>query len=331
MPSMTRRGPAGWRIAAVAAAGGVGALALFNYLSDTSRGEPRSALEGEQRRYAWTHGDIVYVVKGRGEPLVLVHGVYAGASSFEYRRVFERLATRYRVYAFDLLGFGLSDRPPVVYTPELYITLIADFARQVVGASDHPVRVVASALGAAFVIRAAAERPQLYERLVLIEPTGLENLAGNKDTRARRAGRRLLRTPLLGQAIYNVLASRPNIRYFLHATYGKGHPISDDIVDAHYTMAHQPGARFAAAGFVSGTLDTPVQAAYAQLRLPLLLIWGKNTRFTPLGRARAFHQANPRADLRVFDCGALPQEERPDEFVHQVGGWLQAGRQTRSR
>ena len=41
---------------------------------------------------------------------------------------------------------------------------------------DHPVQVIASSLGAAFTIRAAAERPDLFDRLVLIEPTGIQDL-----------------------------------------------------------------------------------------------------------------------------------------------------------
>src|SRR5262245_47847247 len=185
MANARRRGPANWQIAALATAGGLGALALANRLSSAAAGQTHTVLEGQQRRYTWTHGDIFYAVKGRGEPVVLVHGVYAGASSFEFRRVFDRLAERYRVYAFDLLGFGLSERPAILYTPEIYIRLIQDFVRQVVGGMDHPVRVIASTLGAAFTIRAADEHPSLFDRLALIEPTGIQDLASPPDTLAR--------------------------------------------------------------------------------------------------------------------------------------------------
>src|SRR5437879_11455982 len=132
------RGLAKWQIAALVAAGGAGALALANALSDLGVGEPESVLDGEQGRYAWTLGDIWYTVKGQGEPLVLIHGVYAGASSYEYRSVFDLLARGHRVFAFDLLGFGCSAHPALVYTPVLYEQLIADFLREVVGGADHP-------------------------------------------------------------------------------------------------------------------------------------------------------------------------------------------------
>ncbi|MEO7002770.1 MAG: alpha/beta fold hydrolase, partial [Ktedonobacterales bacterium] len=271
-------------------------------------------------------GAVHYTVKGQGEPLLLVHGVYAGASSYEYRNVFDLLAQRHRVYALDLLGFGLSERPSVVYTPQLYIELIEDFARQVVGAADHPITVIASSLGAAFTMQAAVERPQLFQRLVLIEPTGIETLARQSDTLLRRCWLGFLRAPLIGEGVYNLIVSRPSIRYFLQSqAYGNREAVSDDMVDHYYTAAHQPGGRYAPASFVSGTLNTPTRTAFAMLAergVPVLLIWGENDRFSPLSRLRGFRQIDPAVDVRVFSSGGLPQEERPQEFVEQVMVWL---------
>jgi len=325
MSDSTRRGFAGWQIAALAAAGVAGGLAVANTIARRSAGEARSVLSGERGRYAWTLGDVFYTVKGSGAPVVLIHGIYAGASSYEFRKVFDLLAGDYRVYALDLLGFGLSEKPPVTYTPILYQELIEDFVRQVVGGAEQPVVAIASTLGAAFTIRAVADRPGLFSRLVLIEPTGIEDLARGGETTGRRIWRAILRSPLLGEAIYNAIASRPSIRYFLEKqTYAQGYPVSDDIIDHYHAYAHQPGARYAPASFISGTLNTAVASAYAVLSLPILLCWGKDARFTPLEHARAFRQANPAAELRVFDCGALPQEEVPEEFAREVTTWLRA-------
>lgn len=323
MAKASRGGLAGWQIAALAAAGGIGTLALVNKLTAWGVGDPYSVLTGDHGRYAWTHGDIFYTVKGQGVPLVLVHGIYSGASSYEYRHVFDPLARHFRVYALDLLGFGVSARPPVIYTPVLYEELIEDFVRQVVGGVDQPVRIVASSLSAAFTIRAAAERPGLFERLVLIQPTGIEELSDARDTLGRRLGQATLRAPLLGQAIYNAVVSRLSISYFLKSqTYADPSEVSDDMVDYYYTLSHQPGARYAPASFISGMLNTPVASIYPLLKQPILLCWGKDARFSPLENAHAFRLANPRAELRVFDCGGLPQDELPEEFAHEVSEWL---------
>jgi pimeloyl-ACP methyl ester carboxylesterase len=315
-----------WALTALGLAAGIGAIAVANRLIAMSAGELYSVLEGEEGRYAWEHGDIFYTVRGRGAPLLLVHGIYAGASSFEYRRVFEPLSHEFRVYALDLLGFGLSARPPVVYTPQLYIRLIEDFTRQVMGGADHPVSVVASSLSAAFTIHAAADRPSLFERLVLIEPTGLEVLNAPRVTPERQVARGVLRSPVVGEGLYNLVASRPSIRYYLgHQAYADAAAVTDELVDYYYLTAHQAGARYAPASFISGTLDTPVGGVYPELRQPILLAWGKDARIAPLGQARAFREANAGTELRVFDSGARPQDEMPEEFAREVALWLRAG------
>ncbi len=321
-----RRGLAAWQAAALATGGATALLAAVNWLIARASRPATSPLEGDHGRYAWSHGTVSYTVKGSGEPLVLLHGIYVGASSYEFRRVFDRLARDFRVYAPDLLGFGLSDRPSLVYTPVLYEELIQDFLLQVVGAGDHPASVVASSLSAAFTIRATAERPGLFARLALIEPTGIEDLADAHESIGRTLALDLLRSPLLGQALYNLIASRLSIRYYLRSqTYADPALVSDDVVDEYYTMAHQPGARFAPASFISGMLNTPVSAVLPLLKQPILLCWGKDSRFTPLESAGAFREANPHAELRVFDCGSLPQAERPAELAASVAEWVRAG------
>jgi pimeloyl-ACP methyl ester carboxylesterase len=317
---------------ALATTAGLAGIAVANRLIAMSAGEMYSALGGEEGHYAWEQGNIFYTVRGRGTPLLLVHGIYAGASSFEFRRVFEALARDFRVYAVDLLGFGLSDRPNIVYTPQLYIRLIEDFTRQVMGGADNPVQVIASTLSAAFAIHAIADRPSLFDRAVFIEPTGLEQLNSSRATLDRRLARAILRTPLIGEGVYNLIASRASIRAFLtRQTYSPGATVSSELVDYYYVAAHQRGARFPLASFLSGTLDTPVNGVYQELRQPLLLVWGKDARITPLEQARAFRQSNPRAEIRVFDSGALPQDELPDEFVSEVSAWLRTNSGSRRR
>jgi len=317
-----------WQVAVLATGAGVGAIALANQLSALGVTTPENPLDGEEGLYAWKHGSVHYTVKGRGEPLLLIHGVYAGASSYEYRKVFDLLAERYRVYAMDLLGFGRSARPAVVYTPRLYIELIQDFARQVMGASDHAISVIASSLGAAFTIRAAAERPDLFARLALVEPTGIETLAGQSDTGATRLWRTFLRTPLFGEAAYNLIVSRPSIRYFLQGqAYADGTHISDDMVDYYYATAHQPGARFAPASFIAGALDTPTETAFSMLRQPVVLLWGEYDRFNALDRAQGFLAANDDATLLIFPTGGLPQDEQPAAFTREVTAWMASASQ----
>jgi pimeloyl-ACP methyl ester carboxylesterase len=64
----------------------------------------------------WTLGEffeyrgdrVAYDAVGEGPPIVLVHGT--PFSSYVWRRIAPALAENYRVYVFDLLGYGASDK-----------------------------------------------------------------------------------------------------------------------------------------------------------------------------------------------------------------------------
>ena len=53
---------------------------------------------------------IFHKVEGSGPWLLLVHGF--PTASWDWHRVWPALAARFRVLAFDLLGYGYSDKPP---------------------------------------------------------------------------------------------------------------------------------------------------------------------------------------------------------------------------
>jgi pimeloyl-ACP methyl ester carboxylesterase len=61
-----------------------------------------------RRRITLPEGEIAYDVLGYGSPLILVHGT--PSRSYIWRDVALRLADRFTVYVFDLLGFGQSER-----------------------------------------------------------------------------------------------------------------------------------------------------------------------------------------------------------------------------
>jgi pimeloyl-ACP methyl ester carboxylesterase len=322
----------GVRAVAVSAAGlatGVGALAAVNRLIAISAGELYSVLDGQEDQYRWGQHAVYYTVRGRGAPLLLVHGLYPGASSHEYRHVFASLARDFRVYALDLIGFGQSARPALAYTPDLYERLIQDFTREVMGGVDHPVSVVASGLGAAYAVRAAAERPHLFDRLVLVSPPRLEAPHGARARLGGQAARALLRLPLLGEGAYNVLVSRPALSRALGGVTGEDRRAYHARLDYRYLSAHQPGARYALASLFSGQLATPLAAVYRDLPQPVLLVWGRSDRRAPLEQVRAYRQANTTADIRLLAAGERPHEDTPEAFTRTVGAWLRASNATR--
>jgi pimeloyl-ACP methyl ester carboxylesterase len=303
------------------------ALAAVNARIRRQAQEPDdSALGGESHFFDWKHGQIFYKTAGAlntGTPLVFVHGVGAGTSSFMWRRNFDELARDFRVYALDLLGFGFSDKPAnAPYSADLYVELIADFIREVVLA---PAAIVASSLGAAYSVRVADEQPELVDSLMLLAPTGAGNLSARPGmTGAAFYG--LLQSPVLGTSFYNVIASERSIRdYARKELFYDRRRATDRLVAQYYATSHQPGAQHAIAAFLSGYLNADTSVCFSRLQQRVTLVWGKQDETNTLEHAAELLSLNPRAGLEIFDrCRMMPQEEQPEKFNALVRHKLQA-------
>src|SRR4028119_1778759 len=191
------------RLKAAVAAGTVGGLWALNKRLEAG-GRAVAGLGGGARRFRWRGRTLAYSVAGEGEPLLLVHGAYAGASSLEFRENFEELSEHFRVYALDLLGCGLSEKPRLRYGPEDVASQVEDFAREEIKGGAH---LVASSLTAALIVPTAVRSPKLFKKLVLVCPTGY----GTLDRPSGRVGDAVLslfRAPILGDTLYHALVSR---------------------------------------------------------------------------------------------------------------------------
>jgi len=312
----------------LAGGAGIAALAAVNASIKRQAGEPDdTALGGEASLYDWRQGRIVYKVAGEnndGEPIIFVHGIGAGLSSFMWRKNFDPLSKDFRVYAPDLLGFGFSDKPAgVSYSAELYVDLIADFISDVAG---PPVNLVAASLGAAYCVRVAYEYPDLVNSLVLVSPTGADDLRARPGmTNAAFYG--LMNSPVLGTSFYNVVASERSIgEYARDQLFYDRRKVTERLVAHHYATSHLPGAQYAIAAFLAGFLNTDIREAFSGLTQPVTLVWGKQDTSNPIEQAADLLRLYPRAALELFDrCRLTPPEEYPEKFNSLVGKMLLVG------
>ena len=306
--------------ALVAAGGILGLSALNGRLEKEGRAENR--LGGETRYYRWRGGDLAYAVAGpeEGEPLLLVHGIYAGTSSFEFRENFAELSKTFRVYALDLLGCGMSERPRRRYGPEDVTSQVEDFAREEIGGR---VNLVASSLSAALCVPALVRSPRLFGKAVLICPTGY----GSLDRSSGRLGDAvygLFLVPVLGDTLYHAIVSRWGIRYYLERmAYKDPGFVTDELVEAYHRTGHGAGAKYLPAAFVSGKLNLGVADLWPRVPQRTLVCWGQDAKTTPVAELERFVGNNPRSEPRVFrDAALLPHDERAETFNEEVRRFL---------
>ena len=299
------------------AGAGAAAVAAVNSAIFSQAKALGNTLGGEARFWPGPYGDVFYTRQGKGRPVLLLHGIYTGASSYEWRKNFDALSEHYQVYALDWLGFGLSDKPRIKYTAAQYTEQLTQFVREMIG---EPCALVASSLGAAYAIQAASNLPEQVTDLVLVCPTGMRELAKEPDT-TTEATYQLLHAPLVGTTVYNSIASQPSLRWYLmNQTYFDPSLVDDALIEHYSTAAHQYGSQNAPPSFLSGLLNQSVAEAFPKLtQKNIRLVWGREARQTPLSDAEAFLAANSRAELTVFDkAGLLPHDESAQGFNRLV-------------
>ncbi|PLZ65799.1 alpha/beta fold hydrolase, partial [Fischerella thermalis] len=209
-------------------------------------------------------------------PLIFLHCFGGGSSAYEWSKVYPAFAASHRILAPDLIGWGDSTHPVRDYRINDYLTTITEFIRHT---CCPPVKVVASSLTAALMIRLAIAQPFLFQELYLVCPSGFDDFG-------QGAGRRLplqvINTPLLDNLIYalgaeNEIAVNNFLRSFLFA---KPERVSPEIVEAYLFSAQQPNAKFAALAFLRGDLYFDLSLYIQQLNIPTVIFWGKEAQFT---------------------------------------------------
>ncbi|MCJ2034872.1 alpha/beta fold hydrolase [Methylobacterium sp. J-068] len=323
MPSSRRRPRLGPLLASVSL-GTAAAWLAYSHLGLHRHRRLPPALPGRQERLASTAGDLAFYASdaAEGVPLLLIHSVNAAANAYEVRPLYRHYAGSRPVYALDLPGFGFSERRDRVYTPGLMTAAIhalaAEIRRRHGGAR---IDAMALSLSAEFLARAALERPDDYRSLGLVSPTGFDRRYERDDPRGSDAARAAVAFPLWGRPLFDLLVSRPSMRFFLEKTWGST-AIDEGLLAYDQLSAHQPGAEHAPFSFLAGHLfATATGRIYPRLALPVWMVHGTRGDFVDYCHAERFRDA-PNWTIDVMETGAFPHFERLSEVTARYDAFL---------
>ncbi len=254
--------------------------------------------------------------------IVFLHGFGGGSSAYEWSKVFAAFANTHRVIAPDLIGWGNSNHPVRNYRIDDYTSTIAEFLQQV---APTPVTVVASTLTGGFAIRLATQKPELFESLFLVCPSGFSDFGQDAG---RRLPSQFLEIPLLDRFIYTVgatndLAVRNFLEQFLFADRDR---ITNEMVNAYLYSAQQPNAEYAALAFLRGDLYFDLSLYLPQLTVPTAILWGEKAQFTDVNLGRRLASVNPTVQKfqTIANVGVLANLEQPAIVAGLLAGWLQS-------
>lgn len=299
-----------WRRFLISGGAALGGAAAYSALASRGASVLAPPFASDGGRMEWRGHRIAHHIAGSGPPVLLLHSIGLWNWSVEWRDVAPALAEHYTVHALDLLGFGHSDRPRVAYSARLYLALIADFARRVVGT---PVALVGAGLSGAYAAELAASDPARFPLIALVAPTGLTRLR-QRPTTMDDAGRRLVNAPIIGTAAWNARVSRGALRSALDESYHRDALVDDELLEAAFATTHLPGAKHAPSAWLANRLNLDVRPALRRLLQPTMLLWGAQAELNPAEESFGYRAIKRDLRVAILDgAGDLPQLERAEE------------------
>jgi pimeloyl-ACP methyl ester carboxylesterase len=254
-----------------------------------------------------------------GSAVLLLHGI--GCSVLEWERNVEALAARHRVFAVDLLGFGLTDkRADETYSLRRLAQFVLDF---MTAASLPQAHIAGNSLGGRLALECATMAPQRVASLLLVDPAGMDRLGTLFEFR-------LATLPLLGELF--TWPQRLGTKLLWRKAFtAPAAFVTEELVATKVRLARQPGAQAAflktLRGFLNfrGFLAGPVadlQAALPGIQAPTLVVWGHEDRFVPPTHAEVLRRLLPNVDVQIWDgCGHAPQIECAPRFNEEALGF----------
>jgi len=301
----------------------LGALAIaLKHRQRTARGvipDEISPAIFATRSVSTSQGELVYHVSGSGEPLVFLHGFFLGASSYEWSKVYSRVAINHEVIAPDLIGFGESERPSKPVDAADHVEYLAEFLREVV--PQRPAVLIGSGVSANLSLLLAARHPELVSRMVLFLPTDLRD---SKKCRTMGLVRKS-RVPGVSRLIYRRhIAQPPFIRSWLES-YGFANPdnITPETLSVLVNCAQQYGAEHAIFHFFKKRHGFDVAKHLSDVLAPVHILWpAKAVGFHPSDAVNLCRHL-PRASMEILpEASAFAPMESSDDITAAVSRWI---------
>ncbi|MGJ7917834.1 alpha/beta fold hydrolase [Massilia sp. LXY-6] len=248
---------------------------------------------------------------GTGAPVLMIHGSGPGVSAWaNWRLTMPELATRFRVIAPDMTGFGYSQRPEGVrYDLDTWV----DQAIGLLDALDiEQASVVGNSFGGAIALALAIRHPQRVRRLVLMGSVGVSfPITEGLD------------------AVWGYQPSVENMRALLDIFAYDRKLVNDELAQLRYKASIQPGFQES----FSAMFPAPRQNGVEMMASPIdeirklehqtLVVHGRDDKVIPLQNSYDLLQAIPNAQLHVFGkCGHWTQIEHAARFSRLVGDFL---------
>jgi len=236
-----------------------------------------------------------YIEAGKGETLVLLHGLMGELSNWE--QVIDRFKDRYHVvvpilpiYELPILTLGVKALSRYVHRFLKYKNF-------------NQVVLVGNSLGGHVGLVFTVAHQEFVKALVLTGSSGLyENAFGGSFPRRES---------------YDYVREKVEFTFYDPATATK------ELVDDVFATINDRSRVIRILTMAKSSIRHNMAKELSKITIPVSLIWGKNDKVTPPEVAEEFHELLPNSELNWVDkCGHAPMMEHPEIFNNYLEKFL---------
>jgi len=228
-----------------------------------------------------------YCEKGKGEAIVLLHGLFGALSNFEF--LINYFSQKYEVIIPFL----------PLYDSELSTTTVngmLDYIDEFIEYKGlEQLHLIGNSLGGHIAQLYVLRKPAKVKTMTLTGSSGLfENSLGDPY-------------PRKGNYEY--------VKKKAEATFYDPKFATPDLVDEIFNIVNNRAKALRIIKMAKSALRHNLRDSVRGIRLPVCLIWGKEDTITPAFVGEEFHKLLPDSELNLIEhCGHAPMMEKPDEF-----------------
>ena len=263
----------------------------------------------------------------KGPAILLIHGF--GASTTHWRHNLPVLGKQYEVHALDLLGFGKSAKPNnLSYGGPLWKDQIVSYVKENIG---RPAILVGNSLGGYAALASGAALGSDAAGVVLLNAAGYftkdkKSTKGFWSTAKKTVAEIFIKNVLLQRIIFENLRQSSTIKRTLKQVYIDTTNVDDELIEAIRKPSFDSGAFnvFRSVFDPAGPQGRPLDELFAELKAPLLLLWGNRDPWMNAPGKRATYKKHTPDNTKevILDAGHCPHDEVPDQVNSALLDWI---------
>jgi len=275
----------------------------------------------DNKYYEWRFGKIRYTKKGSGNPILLLHDLTVGSSSYEFSKIVNSLSEKHEVYCMDFLGYGLSDKPDMTFTNYLFVQMVSDFIKNIIGKKTD---IIATGDAFPIALMVCHNENDLIRSLIGINPQSLYQLnqIPSKQTKMLKL---LMDTPILGTFIFNIHTNKAAFTKLFESEYFYNpYNIEERDILSYVEAAHTPDyhSKHTFASYLGRYTNANIIHALKDINNSIYIIAGKDkSDITNIVDNYIYYNSAIEVSY-ISQTKQLPHLEKPDDVLTTLNMYL---------